>query len=86
MSRWIPPSERRQAPRAPDAERPTTGSAASIAAEPSSRRMRWVKRGAAGVAIVAASRLLWQMSRPVEWSSSELPAELEDPEVGDEPS
>jgi hypothetical protein len=31
--------------------------------------MRWVKRGAAGMAVLAATRLLWQLSRPVEWSA-----------------
>jgi hypothetical protein len=41
--------------------------------------MRWVKRGAAGVAVIAASRLLWQLSRPVEWSTTDLPADAEQP-------
>jgi hypothetical protein len=39
--------------------------------------MQWVKRGAAGVAMVAASRLIWQQlsSRPVEWNA---PGGIED--------
>lgn len=39
--------------------------------------MRWVKRGAAGVAVLAASRLLWNLSRPVQWETSQLSAEPE---------
>ena len=40
--------------------------------------MRWVKRGAAGVAVLAASRLLWQWSRPVEWADdADIPEDVE---------
>jgi hypothetical protein len=69
VSRWIPPEERRQDPR--------PGLIPPVPPVPPPARMRWVKRGAAGVAVIAASRLLWQMSRPVEWSSADLPEELE---------
>jgi hypothetical protein len=69
VSRWIPAEERRRE------ARPLQPLA------PSSGRNRWVKRGAAGVAVLAASRLLWQLSRPVEWSPT-VPDE-KDPESGD---
>jgi hypothetical protein len=62
VSRWIPPGERRQQPRR---TQPATGTGAPQGPG----RMRWVKRGAAGMAVLAATRLLWQLSRPVEWSA-----------------
>jgi len=72
VSRWIPVEERRKEPRRP----------ALDAAQPAPRtavpgRMRWVKRGAAGVAVLAASRMLWQLSRPVEWEDAEIPEDVE---------
>lgn len=72
VSRWIPPGERRQSARVP-------GQAASGAPAPRGSdarpdpRMRWVKRGAAGVAVLALSRVVWQLSRPVEWESPAVP-------------
>lgn len=39
--------------------------------------MRWVRRGAAGVAVLAASRFLWHASRPVHWDAT-LPLDDED--------
>lgn len=71
VSRWVPPGERRQTSRAPGAgpqAPPATG-----AVDRPGRNMRWVKRGAAGVAVLALSRMAWQLSRPVEWSRSEVP-------------
>lgn len=58
VSRWIPPEERRHEPRPRPVQQPP----------PQRGRGRWVTRGAAGVAVIAASRLLWRLSRPVEWS------------------
>jgi hypothetical protein len=69
VSRWIPAEERRREQR----PRPTPPAQ-------SNTRNRWVKRGAAGaagVAVIAASRLLWQLSRPVEWSS-DVPEDIEE--------
>jgi hypothetical protein len=68
VSRWIPAEERRRDQRPRPAAPP-----------PSSQNRghgRWVKRGAAGVAVIAASRLLWQLSRPVQWSS-DVPEEID---------
>jgi hypothetical protein len=77
VSKWIPPEERRQEARpAQSGPRPVT----PPRPDQSTRGMRWVRRGAAGVAVVAASRMLWQLSRPVEWNSPDLP---EDPEQTD---
>ena len=75
VSRWIPPEERRQSSRA--AGSGPQGSPAARAADRSGRQLRWVKRGAAGVAVLALSRMAWQLSRPVEWSSSGVPEDLE---------
>ncbi len=71
VTRWIPPEERRTEART------APGRTVSVPATPPPPRMRWVKRGAAGVAVLAASRLLWNLSRPVEWDSSQLPDERE---------
>lgn len=85
VSRWVPPGERRQVPRGP-----ATPGAADRTASPLSAvqtpapHMRWVKRGAAGVALFAASRLLWQMSRPVEWPATEVPHDDEAESGGDD--
>jgi hypothetical protein len=80
LSRWIPAAERRSAARPPASATQTalpTGSTGG---------MRWVKRGAAGVAVLAMSRLVWQLTRPVEWSASEtIPEDLEDA-AGDDAS
>lgn len=72
VTRWIPPEERRTEPRTGPGR--TVSVATTTAPAP---RMRWVKRGAAGVAVLAASRLLWNLSRPVEWESTQLPGERE---------
>jgi hypothetical protein len=71
VSRWIPVEDRRKEPRrpAPAASEPVRTSGPGP--------MRWVKRGAAGVAVLAASRMLWQLSRPVEWEDAEIPEDLE---------
>ena len=77
VSRWIPPEERRGEPRRPSI---SAGSIpASAPAKPTAPpHMRWVKRGAAGVAVLAASRLLWQLSRPVEWDDeADIPEDVE---------
>ena len=60
LTRWVPADDRRQNRR--------TTPVSNLAKTPSTNNMRWVKRGAAGVAVVAASRWLWNMSRPVEWA------------------
>ncbi|MGE3957664.1 MAG: hypothetical protein AB7H96_13165 [Vicinamibacterales bacterium] len=77
VSRWVPPGERRSVAR-PRAGRSTgpSGSPSTPAgpAETSRPGRRWARRGAAGLAIVAASRLLWQLSRPVEWTTGAPPA------------
>jgi hypothetical protein len=68
VSRWIPAEERRRDQR----PRPTPPT--------QSTTKRWAKRGAAGaagVAVLAASRLLWQLSRPVEWSA-DVPEEVDE--------
>jgi hypothetical protein len=56
LTRWVPVDERRRsrAP-APPPGPPSSGSAA-----------RWVKRGAAGVALVAAGQWLWTATRPAK--------------------
>jgi hypothetical protein len=63
LTRWVPAEERRTRRRPPLAEK---------AAEKSvnSGTTRWVKRGAAGLAIVAASRWLLESSRSAPASES----------------
>jgi len=46
--------------------------------------MRWVRRGATGMAVLAASRILWQLSKPVEWGDAILPADVDTPPNDDE--
>jgi hypothetical protein len=48
--------------------------------------MRWVRRGATGVAVLAASRILWQLSKPVEWSDATIPADVDTVPHDDEPT
>lgn len=76
VTRWIPPEERRTEPR--------TGPGRTVQLAPANdgARMRWVKRGATGVAVLAASRLLWNLSRPVHWDSAPVQEEQE-PEAFD---
>lgn len=57
LTRWIPVDERRGNRRRPPHP--------PIEPKPLSQ---WMKRGAAGLALVAAGRWLWQSTRPVEWS------------------
>ena len=79
VSKWIPPEERRQEPRpAQSGPRPVQGARS----DQSSPGMRWVRRGAAGVAVVAASRMLWQLSRPVEWNTPDVPEDSEASDSG----
>jgi len=54
LTRWVPVDERRRSrgPAAPAAPEPPASSAA-----------RWVKRGVAGVAVVAAGQWLWSATR-----------------------
>ena len=55
LTRWVPVSDRRQTQRVP---------APPKVAEPeTSAAARWLKRGAAGLAVVAISRWLWQTTR-----------------------
>jgi hypothetical protein len=90
LSRWIPADERRAAPRQAGAEprparaavaerveRAAPPAATAPAQTPAPARSRWVRRSAAGVAFLAASRILWELSRPVEWSSPTLPDDRE---------
>ena len=56
LTRWVPAEERRQRPR-PSEPRP------ALESEDDSARLRWVKRGAAGVALVAVGRWLWHQSK-----------------------
>lgn len=74
VSRWIPPEERRKETRMPA---PAGAPAAQTARPSAPGRTRWVRRGAAGVAVLAASRILWQLSRPVEWEDAEIPDDVE---------
>src|SRR4051794_23644659 len=62
LTRWVPVDERRHdpRPRVPPPEPPKAGA-------------RWVKRGAMGVALVAASRILCQVSRPNQPPASSPP-------------
>ena len=54
LTRWVPVDERRR----------SRGSAAPAAPEPpASSAARWVKRGVAGVAVVAAGQWLWSATR-----------------------
>lgn len=66
LTRWIPPEERRTR-RFPSAIKVTP-----VARDPA----RWVKRGVFGLAVIAASRWLWQarsetQSRPATDASGE---------------
>lgn len=77
VTRWIPPEERRTEPRTAPGR--TVVVATTTAPPP---HIRWVKRGAAGVAVLAATRLLWNLSRPMQWDTSQLP-EKPEPEPPD---
>jgi len=85
VSRWIPPDERRHEPRtAPGAApAPAPTPAARPAQQPGT--MRWVKRGATGMAVLAASRILWQLSKPVEWTDTSVPENVDRAPDGIEP-
>ena len=82
VSRWIPPDERRLEPRAtlPQPAAPP----ARPAAQPAGT-MRWVRRGATGMAVLAASRILWQLSKPVEWTDTSVPGDVDTPPDDAEP-
>jgi hypothetical protein len=67
LTRWIPVEDRRREPKV----RPP------LPTEPSPPRSRWVKRGAMGVALVAASRFLWHVTRPQEPGAG-TPADTKD--------
>jgi hypothetical protein len=55
LTRWIPVNERRQRKR-------TSPFRTDVPQETSSVR-RWMKRGAAGVAVLALTRWIWQSTR-----------------------
>ncbi len=78
VTRWVPPEERRTEPRS------APGRSVSAPTTVQAPRLRWVKRGAAGVAVLAASRLLWSLSRPVQWDSSQLSGEREPEPVAEQ--
>lgn len=65
LTRWIPlsdrPHPRRSAAIAPATPPPDARNTSSL---------RWARRGAAGVALVAISQWLWRNTRPVEWTES----------------
>jgi hypothetical protein len=61
LTRWVPVDERPQVRRAPPA------APAPDAASTGGPGLRWARRGAAGVALVAISQWLWRNSQPVEW-------------------
>lgn len=48
--------------------------------------MRWVRRGATGMAVLAASRILWQLSKPVEWADASIPDDVDSPPRDIEPT
>jgi hypothetical protein len=57
LTRWIPVEDRRLS---------ATRQAPALTVPPPRNGSRWITRGAMGVALVAASRLLWHVSRPAE--------------------
>lgn len=63
LTRWVPVADRPQVTRPPVL-------AASDAATTRGPGLRWARRGAAGVVLVAISQWLWRNSRPVEWGES----------------
>jgi hypothetical protein len=71
LTRWVPVEERRtRRPRPP-----------SVAAEPS-RTARWAKRGAVGIAAIAASRWLWQATRRPDDVPPVLRKRVDDDDAG----
>src|ERR1700712_901143 len=63
LPRWIPLEDRPQIRRPPPPPPPS--------GEPrNTSSLRWARRGAAGVALVAVSQWLWRNARPVEWGDS----------------
>ena len=56
LTRWVPAEERRQRPRAPNPH-------PALESDIDSARVRWAKRGAAGVALIAVGRWLWHRSK-----------------------
>jgi len=82
VSRWIPPDERRQEPRTAPSTPPLPApipAARSTRPAPKPGAMRWVRRGATGMAVLAASRILWQLSKPVEWADANIPDDVDPP-------
>jgi len=93
VSRWIPPDERRLEPRAAPAQPAAQPAAPPVLPARPARpvpqpagAMRWVRRGATGVAVLAASRMLWQLSKPVEWTDASIPADVDTAPHDDEPT
>jgi hypothetical protein len=62
LTRWVPVSERRDARRPPATPPPVDFS--------NSSSLRWARRGAAGVALVALTQWLWRNNRTVEQTQS----------------
>ena len=93
VSRWIPPGATRTEARPSGiAAHPSTtaanpeidAAAGSLPRKP--KRRRWVRRGAAGVALIALTRVLWEASRPVDWSSEPGPVDSEaEPDPSESP-
>jgi hypothetical protein len=71
LTRWIPLSDRPQPRRSPVITQ------VPPSAESRTSSLRWARRGAAGVAVVAISQWLWRNTRPVEWTES-TPGEKEE--------
>jgi hypothetical protein len=62
LTRWIPVGDRPQVRRS----QPVT----PAPLDPPNSSLRWARRGAAGVVLVAISQWLWRNTRPVEWTES----------------
>jgi hypothetical protein len=64
LTRWIPIADRPQERRSQPVRTPP------VDAPPNKTSIRWARRGAAGVVLVAISQWLWRNTRPVEWTES----------------
>ncbi|MGE0450721.1 MAG: hypothetical protein AB7Q29_14205 [Vicinamibacterales bacterium] len=86
LARWIPPGVTRgeaddtqpEGPPEPNARARADGGSPDGKALRSAGSLRWVKRGVAGVAVLAVTRLLWNAGRPVGWSSEPSSSDAQD--------
>jgi hypothetical protein len=65
LTRWIPVSDRPPGRRSQTVTPPPAPADAR-----GNSSLRWARRGAAGLAMVAVSQWLWRNTRPVEWTES----------------